>query len=133
MNDYTNLELLAQHIVQNLTPEQSKAVAALDTPRDRYRFSRALHLAVYAREEAIRTARAETRRLLVSSRERDAERLVAEDVRNSYPDMTDAEAIAHVRNTVDPDSVYYDDLSDEADNRLTWAYLSVLGLIKKET
>ena len=41
--------------------------------------------------------------------EAEAIKLVADDVRESYPELTDEQAIEHVRNTVFLDDVYGDD------------------------
>lgn len=50
-----------------------------------------------------------------------ADQLVADDVRLSYPEMTDAQAVAHAIYTVDPTTVdYYDD------DPVTAAYREVL-------
>lgn len=38
-----------------------------------------------------------------------AKRIVADDQRQSYPEMTDAEAIQHARNVVNPDEINDDD------------------------
>lgn len=51
---------------------------------------------------------------------RDAVRLVVEDQRASYPEMTEAEAIDHARNTVDPDNI------DDPTSELGMAYRAVL-------
>lgn len=43
-----------------------------------------------------------------------ASKIVADDVRQSYPDMTDAEALDHARNTIDPRNIDGDDVNAEA-------------------
>ena len=40
--------------------------------------------------------------------------VVIDDVHKSYPDMTPAQAVSHVYNTIDPDSLNEDDPSAEA-------------------
>jgi hypothetical protein len=50
----------------------------------------------------------------------DAKRLVADDQRKSYPDLTDDEAIRHVCYTVDPDAL------DDPESELGQAYVLVL-------
>lgn len=50
-----------------------------------------------------------------------AVRLVADDQRQSWPDFTDAEAVAHARDTV------YRDTLDEPESELGRAYALVLA------
>lgn len=122
MND-TELRQLAIDVVTRLSRKQNAAVAGLSTPKERYRLSRYMAQAAHAQE-----------RLYERWYERtltEAGRLVANDVRRSYPEMTDEEAIAHVKNTVDPDSVYDDPDGDKADDQLTWAYMTVLGMTEE--
>lgn len=49
----------------------------------------------------------------------EAIKMVADDTRNSYPELTDDEAIEHVRNTVHLDNV-------DGDDELAMAYRFVL-------
>jgi len=49
-----------------------------------------------------------------------ATKMVADDTRNSYPELTDEQAIEHVRNTVDPSNI-------DGDDELAEAYRLVLA------
>lgn len=117
----TDIKQLASDVATRLTPEQINAIAELGlTPS--LQFGRALVQAAIETQALFDRFHDRNRRR--------AERLVADDVRQSYPNMTDDEAIAHARNTVDPTSVHIDPEGDDSDDELVWAYMVVLNILK---
>lgn len=117
----TDIKQLASDVATRLTPEQINAIAELGlTPS----LQLGRHLVQAAADTQVLFDRFHDRN------RRRAERLVADDVRQSYPELTDEEAIAHVRNTVDPASIYVDPVGDDSDDELVWAYMVVLNILK---